>query len=146
MAYLEIQQSASLCFRPSLYAEKQVLTKQLLHLLTVHNIFKLRGIRLCRFFNCKYQGVSFATLLFIRKPDSREAKLENEYGFPILTNFVIHYPQNGKMRRQQRTVSADERESLREERSSIVLWRRPFTTINYGTRELALTLAEWAQQ
>ena len=55
-------------------------------------------------------------------------------------------PQNGKMRREQRTSSADERETLREERSSIVLWRRPLTTINYGTRELALTLAEWAQQ
>jgi len=57
--------------------------------------------------------------------------------------------QNGKMKRQQQTASssgADEREALRAERSSIVLWRRPFTTINYSTRELALTLAEGAQQ
>ncbi len=66
---------------------------------------------------------------------------------------ALAYFQNGKMSsspakapRRRRTTSQSARDALKEERESIVLWRKPFTTINYSARELVLTLIEWAQQ
>ena len=45
--------------------------------------------------------------------------------------------------KRTRTLSQSERLKLKEERESLVLWRHPVTTINYGVRELFITLSEW---
>merc|ERR1719361_214797 len=57
--------------------------------------------------------------------------------------------ENGiKVSTQQRARSRSQasREKLKEEREQIVLWKRPLTTLNYSTRELLITLLEWAQK
>lgn len=38
------------------------------------------------------------------------------------------------------------REEERQEREGIVLWKRPFTTLQYFTVELCLTIQEYAQK
>merc|ERR1712141_552603 len=57
--------------------------------------------------------------------------------------------ENGiKVSTQQRARSRSQasREKLKEEREQIVLWKQPLTTLNYSTRELLITLLEWAQK
>merc|ERR1719361_1184343 len=57
--------------------------------------------------------------------------------------------ENGiKVSTQQRARSRTQasREKLKEEREQIVLWKHPLTTLNYSTRELFITLIEWAQK
>ena len=68
--------------------------------------------------------------------------------------FVSLFDQNGdsnqpvlvapaSITKRTRTISQNERQKLKEERESLVLWRHPITTINYGIRELFITLSEW---
>jgi len=42
-----------------------------------------------------------------------------------------------------RTISQTERLKMKEDRESLVLWRHPLTTIDYGIRELFITMMEW---
>ena len=48
--------------------------------------------------------------------------------------------------KRQRTLSENRRRELKEERKGIVLWKRPFTTIYYGTAELLINLADWCSE
>jgi len=48
--------------------------------------------------------------------------------------------------KRQRTVSENRRRDLKEERKGIVLWKRPLTTIYYGTAELVINLVDWCSQ
>lgn len=57
------------------------------------------------------------------------------------SNAVLQPPASAAKR--TRTLSQNERLRLKEERESLVLWRHPITTINYGVRELFITLSEW---
>ena len=47
---------------------------------------------------------------------------------------------------RQRTQSESRRKDLKEERKGIVLWKRPFTTLYYGTAELLINVREWCSQ
>ena len=57
-------------------------------------------------------------------------------------NESVLVPPASAMKRT-RTLSQNEKIQLKEERESLVLWRHPITTINYGVRELFITLTEW---
>ena len=79
----------------------------------------------------------------------------NFTNFRVKKNFVklnfriLLKSQNGiKVSTQQRARSRSQasREKLKEEREQIVLWKQPLTTLNYSTRELLITLLEWAQK
>ena len=60
------------------------------------------------------------------------------------SNTVLQPPTSTAKR--TRTLSQSERLKLKEERESLVLWRHPITTINYGVRELFITLSEWGMR
>ena len=47
---------------------------------------------------------------------------------------------------RQRTQSESRRKDLKEERKGIVLWKRPFTTLYYGTAELLINVRDWCSQ
>jgi len=70
-------------------------------------------------------------------------------GAPGLLDTSMLSKENGiKVSTQQRARSRSQasREKLKEEREQIVLWKQPLTTLNYSTRELLITLLEWAQK
>lgn len=56
--------------------------------------------------------------------------------------------QNGSStaKKRVRTQSQDQRKQQKEERESIVLWKKPITTIHYASVELVYTIKEWCQQ
>lgn len=55
---------------------------------------------------------------------------------------MIPLPPKSEINRT-RTISQTERLKMKEDRESLVLWRHPLTTIDYGIRELFITMMEW---
>merc|ERR1719361_2879393 len=78
-----------------------------------------------------------------------DSKVKRIIGAPGLLDTSMLSKENGiKVSTQQRARSRTQasREKLKEEREQIVLWKHPLTTLNYSTRELFITLIEWAQK
>ena len=64
---------------------------------------------------------------------------------PILLQNGSRSAPSPKIKKRSRSVSMA-REKLKEERESIVLWRKPLTTVHYSVRELLITVVEWIQK
>ena len=56
---------------------------------------------------------------------------------------MIPLPPKSEINRTS-TISQTERLKMKEDRESLVLWRHPLTTIDYGIRELFITMMEWS--
>lgn len=69
-------------------------------------------------------------------------------GSPGILDASTMAKENGIKVTNKRTRSRSQaaREKLKEERESIVLWKKPLTTLNYSFRELCITIFEWGQK